>query len=190
MRVIIAALLGGIVLFAWGFAAHMLLPIGEMGVNQPQDEDVVLASVKTGLPTPGIYMLPSMSPDKWGDEAAMKTWAEKAKVNPYAYVVVAPALPDPAAMGPQLIKQFACNVFGSLIVAWLLAATAWGFGARVLGAAGMGVFAWVASVVPMWNWYRFPTDFMIGGLIEQGVGWLLGGIAIAWWLGRKQPRRY
>ncbi len=89
----------------------------------------------------------------------------------------------------QLIKQFGCNLLGSLIVAWILAATAWGFASRVLGAVGMGVFVWVSSVVPMAVWYRFPTEFMIGGLVEHAVGWLLGGILIAWWLGRTQPRR-
>ena len=115
----------------------------------------------------------------------MKVWEEKAKASPFAYVVVAPTPADPAAMGPQLAKQVGSDFLASLILAWLLAATTWGFGSRVLGAAGMGVFAWAATIVPMWNWYRFPTDYMVGGLIEQGVGWLLGGIAIAWWLGRK-----
>lgn len=186
MRILIAAILGGIVLFFWGFVAHTVLPIGEMGMQQPVNEDGVLESVKSGLPNPGIYMLPSLEPEKWGDEAAMQPWIEKAKSNPFAYVVVAPPMADPAAMGPQLVKQFICNFLGSAIVAWLLAATTWGFAARVIGATGMGVFAWVSAVVPMWNWYRFPTDFMVAGLIEQGVGWLLGGIAIAWWLGRKQ----
>lgn len=185
MRILIAGVLGAIVLFGWGFVAHMLLPIGEMGMHMPQNEDVVLEGIKTGLPTPGIYMLPSLDPEKWGDEAAMKPFVEKAKANPFAYVVVAPSPADPTTMTPQLVKQFGSDFIGSLLVAWLLAATAWGFGTRVLGAAGMGVFAWVATIVPMWNWYRFPTDYLIGGFIEQGVGWLLGGIAIAWWLGRK-----
>lgn len=185
MRILIAAVLGTVVMFAWGFVAHMLLPIGEMGMHLPQSEDAVLEGVKTGMPTPGIYMLPSLDPQKWGDEAAMAPWVEKAKANPFVYLVVAPPSTDPASMGPQLAKQAGSDFLGCLIAAWLLAATAWGFGARVLGAAGMGVFAWTASIVPMWNWYRFPTDYMIGGFIEQGAGWLLAGIAIAWWLGRK-----
>lgn len=186
MRILIAALFGGIVLFVWGFVAHTILPLGEMGMQQPVGEDAVLESIKSGLPVAGIYMLPSLEPEKWGDEAAMKTWSEKAKINPYAYIVVAPSAADPAAMGPQLVKQFICDFLGSLIVAWLLAAMVWDFGARVICATAMGVFAWIAAIVPMWTWYRFPTDFMVAGLIEQGVGWMLGGVAISWWLGRKK----
>jgi hypothetical protein len=51
------------------------------------------------------------------------------------------------------------------------------------------VFGWLANIVPEWNWYRFPTDFLVGNLIEEAVGWTLGGIAIAWWLGRTAARR-
>jgi hypothetical protein len=32
----------------------------------------------------------------------------------------------------------------------------------------------------------FPISFTVGALIEQVVGWLLAGAAIAWWLGRRQ----
>jgi hypothetical protein len=190
MRIVIAALFGAIVLFLWGFVAHTMLPIGEMGVHAPVNEDVVLESVKSGTPNPGIYMLPYASPEQWNDEAFMKAYAEKAKTQPFVYMVVSAPYGDPTQMTPQLIKQFGSNFAGSLIVAWLLAATSWGFATRVIGATAMGVFAWVVSVVPITVWYRFPTDYMIGGLIEHAVGWLLGGILIAWWLGRKKPRRY
>jgi len=31
----------------------------------------------------------------------------------------------------------------------------------------------------------FPTSLTLAGLIEQVVGWLLVGAAMAWWLGRR-----
>ena len=64
MRIAIAALLAAIVIFIWQAIAHMLLPIGQMGFRQPQNEDVVLQAVTTGLTTPGIYYLPSIDPAK------------------------------------------------------------------------------------------------------------------------------
>jgi hypothetical protein len=30
---------------------------------------------------------------------------------------------------------------------------------------------------------------MVGNLLDQGIGWLLAGIVIAWWLGRRGARR-
>ena len=61
-------------------------------------------------------------------------------------------------------------------------------GAGALIAGALGVFAWLAVSVPYWNWYMFPTDFTLSGLLELLIGWLLSGAAIAWWLGRSDKR--
>jgi hypothetical protein len=189
MRIGIAALLGAIVVFLWQFLAHMVLPIGEMGFRQPANEDVVLQAVTTGLPEPGIYYLPTIAPDKMNDEATVKAWAEKSQKNPYVFAVVnTPLTGDPMSMAPQLTKQFITNLIAALLATFVLAATAWTFGARVIGALAFGVFGWLMNIVPQLNWYRFPGDFMVGNLLEQGIGWLLGGVAIAWWLGRTVRR--
>jgi hypothetical protein len=185
MRIVIAALLGAIVMFFWQFASHMLLPIGEMGFRAPQNEDVVIQAIASGTPESGIYGLPYIDMKDFENEAKQKAWVEKAKANRFAFVVVSEPQTDPASMGPQLGKQFVANLLGALIIAFVLAATAWGFGARVLGSLGFGVFGWLLNIVPQWNWYRFPSDFMLGGLLDQGIGWLLAGIPIAWWLGRR-----
>ncbi len=188
MRIFLAALLGTIVIFFWEFVAHMLLPVGEMGMRQPVNEDIVLQAVTTGLPQPGIYIVPSIDPAKMSDAPTLKAYSEKTKTNPLAFVVVSGAGQNMTNMGPNLAKQFGSDFLGALIVTLLLGATTWTFGERVLGSLGFGVFGWLENIVPQWNWYRFPSDFMLGNLIEQSAGWLLAGIAIAWWLGRRKRR--
>lgn len=192
MRIGIAALLGAIVIFIWQFAAHMILPIGQMGFRLPTSEDAVLHAVAAELPQPGIYILPSLDPAKMSDEVALKAWGQKSAVNPYAFVVVNASDPNVASngMGRQLGTQFVSNFIGALLAAWLLAATAWSFAGRVIGAAVIGLFGWLANIVPHWTWYRFPPDYMIGTGIDQVVGWLLAGVAIAWWLGRGEARGF
>jgi len=88
-------------------------------------------------------------------------------------------------MTSQLVTQFITNFLSAILAAFVLAATAWTFGARVIGSLVFGVFGWLMNIVPQWTWYRFPSDFVVGNLLEEGIGWLLAGIAIAWWLGRK-----
>jgi hypothetical protein len=189
MRIGTAALLGAIVVFFWQFLAHMVLPIGQMGFRQPANEDVVLQAVTTGLPQPGIYYLPTIDPNKMNDEATVKAWAAKSQKNPFVWAVVNTSpTGDPMSMAPQLTKQFITNLLAALLATFVLAATAWTFGARVIGATAFGLFGWLMNIVPQWNWYRFPSDFLVGNLLEQGIGWLLGGIAIAWWLGRSVRR--
>ena len=92
MRYIIAALLGAIVVFLWGFVAHMLLPIGEMGMRKPANEDVVLQAVASGLPQQGIYLLPHIDPEKMGDKATVDAWEAKAGQNRFAFVSVGPTI--------------------------------------------------------------------------------------------------
>jgi hypothetical protein len=80
------------------------------------------------------------------------------------------------------------NTLAAFVVAWILALGAFGIGRRVLIAGALGLFSWLAISLPYWNWYLFPTQFTLGTLLEQVIGWLLAGAAIAWWLGRSERR--
>ncbi len=179
MRVILAGIAGGIVVFIWGFVSHVLLPIGEMGMKQPTNEDVVLEAAKAGLPESGVYYLPSIGPDKMQDEAAMKAWGEKSKTSPYTLIVYQTEGRDGTDMGPMLITEGITNVASALVAALIASFLARGTGGRILAITGLGFFAWLTVNVPYWNWYRFPMDFTEGQAIAHVVGWLLGGIAIA-----------
>ncbi len=186
MRLVIAALLGGLVVFAWGFVSHMLLPFGEMGHEMATSEDVVLAALKEGLPArEGVYHVPGLAPEQYDDEVAAAAYSAKAVSNPNAVIIYQPVGRDGMAMTPQLVKEWATNTLSALLVAWVLALGAFGFGRRVAIATLMGLFAWLVSSVPYWNWYRFPLDFTLGSLIGHVVGWFLAGLVMAWWLGRQ-----
>jgi hypothetical protein len=184
MRVLVAGLIGGIVFFIWGAVAHMALPIGEMGMKQANAEDPVLAALRDNLPGEGVYMVPGLAPEKMSDEAAVKAYSEKAKNNPNAFIIFQPVGRDGMNMGPQLAVQAATDILSAIILAWVLSLGAMGFGKRVAASAGLGLFSWLTVSAPWWNWYRFTTDFTLGSLLEQVLGWLIAGVAIAWWLGR------
>lgn len=134
-------------------------------------------------------MLPGMDPAIYEDAAAHKAFVEASRNKPYALVIYQPnGNPALADMGPNLGKQWASDTLAALILAWVLSLGAWSLGRRVLVAAAAGVFSWLTISVPYWNWYLFPLDFTVANLIEQVVGWMLAGTAIAWWLGRKVRR--
>ncbi len=190
MRLLVAAIVGGIVMFVWQAVAHMALPIGEMGMKTASGQDAAIATLRASATEGGgVYMLPGMSPEQWADERAKTAFQEQYKSSPYAFVVYRPeGNPALADMLPNLAKQFVSDVIAAFLVAWVLALGAFGFGKRVLLAGALGLFAWLAISVPYWNWYLFPANFTVGALVEQVIGWLLAGIAIAWWLGRAERR--
>lgn len=185
MRIVIAGILGAIVIFAWGMVSHMVLPIGEAGMKTPTQQEAVLEAIAGSTSGEGIYMYPSLAPEQWGDDAAMEAFGAQTAGKPYAFVVFQPGgNPATAAMGPSLVKHFASELLGALVVAWVLALAPWAFRRRVLVAAALGAFSWLSISVPYWNWYMFPANFTIANLADQVIGWTLAGAAIAWWLGR------
>ncbi len=185
MRVLIAGLLGGIVFFIWGAVAHMVLPIGEMGMNVSNNEDAVLTALRENAAGEGVYVVPGLAPDKMSDEAAIKAYSEKAKASPYAVVIYQPVGHDGMDMGGNLAKQFISDTLSAMVVAFVLALGAFSFAKRVFVATALGLFSWLTVSVPYWNWYRFPLDFTLGNLLEQVLGWMIAGIVMAWWLGRR-----
>jgi hypothetical protein len=185
MRVFIAGLIGSIVFFMWGAAAHMFLGLGDRGMHVGTPWQGTLAALKQDAPEPGIYYLPSTTQDKMADAAAQSALQAEAAGQGYAWIVYHPGgNPGAVDMGPNLAKQYATDFLSSMIVAFVLALGAFGFGKRVAIAVLMGVFAWLVVSVTYWNWYLFPLDYTLGLLGKFTVGWALAGAAIAWWLGR------
>src|ERR1051326_1296260 len=81
-RILIAGILGGVVMFIWGFVSHELLPLGELGVKVMPNEDVVTAALQTNLgEDPGFYVFPAggLTPGATREqkEAAMKKAEEQ-----------------------------------------------------------------------------------------------------------------
>jgi len=188
MRILISGVIGGVVFFLWGAVAHLALPVGTMGMQFAAPHAAVLRAMKQDFQGEGVYILPSLPKDKMGDAEATKAFASTATSDPYAFVVYQPKGEDQSQMGDNLVKQGVSDFLSALIVSFVLALGAFGFGKRVLVSTALGLFSWLTVSVPWWNWYRFPLEFTIGSLLEQVVGWLLAGVAMAWWLGRKQAR--
>ena len=183
MRVVIAGVIAGIVMFLWGAVSHMLLPIGQIGLEAPSDESA-LSALQSSLPEEGVYMLPWLDREHWEDEAAIAAFSERAGNAPYAFVVYNPVGRDPMAMGGMLGMQLLSDVLAAILAAWVVSYAVVRFFHRALMVTAIGVFAWLAVSVPYWNWYRFPLDFTLANLAHLGIGWYLAGLAIAWWLGR------
>ena len=186
MRVFIAGLIGAVVMFMWGAAAHMALKLGDRGVHYGTPYQATLAALKQDATQgPGIYYLPSTPEDQMQDPAAQAALNADPAAQGYAWVVYAPkGNRGNVDMGPNLGKQFATDFLSAWIAALVLSLIVGGFGKRVAVATLMGVFAWLVVSVTYWNWYLFPLDYTLGLLGKFAIGWALAGAAMAWWLGR------
>ena len=182
-RIILAGIVGGVVMFAWNFVAHDLLPLGEMGVKVMANEDAVTSALQTNLDdTPGFYIFPSggLTPGATREQkqASMKKAEEQMASGAGGVLIYRPK--RVFNFPKRLIEQFATDLAEALLAVFLLAQTRInGFGGKVGFVLTAGILAAITTNVPYANWYGFPKDFTLGQMVTQAIGFLLVGILAA-----------
>ncbi len=177
-RVVIAAIVGGVIHFAWGAVSHMATPLGMMGISPLPAEAVLLSAMKLAIDEPGTYMFPGYDPKKEYTEEEMKVWEAKHREGPVGMLIYKPVGGEHMTKG-MLVNEFISNVLAALIVAAVAALMVGSYLKRVVAIGLLGLFAWLSINVSYWNWYGFSSGMTVAEGIMQTVGWLLSGLAIA-----------
>jgi hypothetical protein len=176
MRIIIAGILGGIVMFVWSFLSHEVFQIGDSGVKMLPNEAAVVACLKTNVSDPGFYLIPGMDMAH-ATEADQAAWLEKYKAGPNAILIYHPT--GQVGMMKMLGIELASNVVACWLVAFILAMGIPSFIKKVIAATLIGFVGWVSILVSYWNWYRYPDQVVLAELCDQVIGWFLAGIVLA-----------
>jgi hypothetical protein len=188
-RIVLAGLLGGFAMFMWMSLAHVVLPIGETGVQEIANEPAVLGAMRAALgEKSGLYLFPGfgLGPDATSQEknAAMQQYDQKLAANPSGLLVYHP----PGQTGltaRRLVTEFLTELLEAFLVVFLLAQTRLeGFGARLAFVTVAGVLASLGTNVSYWNWYGFPANYTVVYMLTQIVGFVCVG-AVAGALMRK-----
>jgi hypothetical protein len=178
MRILLAGVLGGIVVFIWGAITHVVLPLGEMGIQNLPNEEAIVEELKAGIPEPGLYFFPGMDTSRELTVEEQQAWEAKYTAGPTGILVYHPAGTQP--LSPKLLlTELVADIAAALLAAFILAQTVGSFALRVLLVGLMGIVAWFSISVSYWNWYGFPTAFIMAEGIDQFVGWLLAGSPMA-----------
>ena len=181
MRVVLAAVLGGVVMFAWGAFSHMVLNLEKDTIKQVPNEPAVVAAMKANITADGVYTMPGFDMTKQASEEEMKAWMAKYEEGPTAmlfYNVKGADVFTPHQFMVQFGADFLASLFGAVIL--FFAATS--FGRGVVISVLIGLAGWCALLIPYWNWYRFPWEFVRMDLVDQAAGWFLAGLVMAWLL--------
>ncbi len=181
-RMILAALLGGLALFLWGFAYHAMSGMGHSPLHQLASGEAEIGALLTqGAPEPGMYAVPGMADVVAGKEGAEDAWSAKAKAGPNALILVQPQSYDwDAEMPMQLAREFAVCV-GLALLATFLITVAGGLSgavARIVFCVLMSLFGLLQSDLRFWNWYRFPDDWTLSQFLDKVVGGIVLGIVL------------
>jgi hypothetical protein len=183
-RVILAGVLGGLAMFVWTSLAHMVLPLGEAGIQEIPNDSDLLAAMRAKLgDSPGLYLFPGfgLPPDasRQQKNAAMADYGKKLAANPSGLLMYHPPGAKELTAG-QLGTELATEILEALIVAWLLAQTRLKtYGSRVGFVLVCGVQSAIATNISYWNWYGFPASYTAAYMTTQVVGILLAGLVAA-----------
>lgn len=186
MRLIIGAIIGGIVMFCWGAFSHMVLPVAEIGIKTlpAANEAAVVTAMKANIPEHGMYFIPGLENMKHATEAEQEAWSKKYEEGPTATIVYHP-VGRPVFGLRQLVVELASNILAALVVGIIFTWSVASFGKRVIIAVLIGFTGWASICISYWNWYRFPKEFMMAEGFDQVVGWLLTGLVLAFIIKRK-----
>ena len=183
-RIILAGVLGGIAMFVWSSVAHIVLPLGEIGIKEIPHETVVLDTLKTALgDAHGLYLYPGMgvgpNASREQKHAAMDQYGQKLAANPSGILIYHP--PGAQALTPrQLGTEFITEFLEAVLAAFLLSRTRLaGYGSRVAFITVVGIVAAITTNIPYWNWYGFPRSYTAAYMAIEIVDFLVAGLVIA-----------
>lgn len=184
MKILLAALLGAVAIFAWEFVAHMFTPLGEAGMGYLPNEDVVSTALTSAIGKEGgLYMFPTGGLTKESSnqekKAAMNRMLEEMKTKPSGMLLYKPPGAE-FSFGKCLTVQFVTDFVKALFAVLLLMQTRLAaFGGRVGFVVMIGVVAAIATNIPFWNWYGFPGVFTASNVFMEMAGFFFAGLAIA-----------
>jgi len=184
MKILLAGILGGIVMFIWTSIAHMALPLGEAGLGEIPNESAVLSAMQSNIgEQTGLYIFPGRGLGKNATrqekQEAMKHMGEKIATNPSG-ILMYHAPGRPLSLGKLLGVEFGTELLEAILVVFLLAQTRIAsFAGRVGFVLAAGILAAIATNVSYWNWYGFPCVYTASYMFIQIVGFLCAGIVAA-----------
>jgi hypothetical protein len=176
-KIVIGALTGAVIMFVWGAFSHMVILVG-VGFNRLPDEDAVIEKLRNSIPREGLYFFPIIdfrgnpTPEERG------AWEAKFRGGPTGLLLYHPDGGTPLSP-KKLLTQFTSNLLSAAIAAYIVSLVLARYWQRVLAITLFGAFAWLSISALYWNWYGFPTSFFAAQGVDQIVGWLLAGLAIA-----------
>ena len=178
-RVLLAALLGAIGMYLWMFVAHMATPLGTMGIDEIPNEARVLSAMHMGMGNaPGMYLFPgaAIHGTRAEQQEAMKHYQSKLDENPSGLLIYHPPATQmnmPKMLVTEFFTEFVEAFLACLLLAWAAVGT---YARRVAFVVTIGWVAVLATNIPYWNWYGFPTTYTVAYMFTQLVGFLVLGL--------------
>lgn len=181
-KMIIGALVGGIILFLWQFLTWTVLNRHEAQQRYTPKQDSIMAYLNTQFSEDGAYMMPIFAPGTPKEEMEKQMMALEGK--PGAQVIYRKSMPGMNKMFMNMGRGLLVNLFIIWLLCWLLTKiNAPSFGTVFMGTLGTGIITFLHGPYTMHIWY---TSFdLMAHFTDALIAWGVTGLWLGWWLRRK-----
>ena len=165
-RRLLLSLLGAVILFAWGFAGHVVIKLYDPVYRGLANEAAVAAALEESASAGGLYYLP-LQPGSSGPPQAE------------AFINYVPA-GERSGFGAMVVRGLAINVAAVFLVLSLLnGLRRQGYGPWVGRFALAGLTLGFVAHAYYWNWFDFPVSYLALSTVDSVIGWTLTGLVLA-----------
>jgi hypothetical protein len=183
-KMLIAAVVGGVLLFVWGFVSHELikgLGTAGMSVLPPAAETGVISALKDGMKEPGLYFFPGI--DNWPNpsEADQKTYDAKSKAGPTGMLIAQPVGEGMDEFPTMLLHEGIFDLVCGLAMAIVLmhVPKSMGYLRRAGVGALLGAYGAIDIEGSQHTWYHFPSSYFGAQTTIAVVGAFIAGLGVA-----------
>lgn len=180
VRVAVAAVVGGLVMFLCGAVLHVGLELETRTIGVSSSETQLRQLLAAQAHPPGFYAFPSLPAELESAPKAVAQYEQEWMRGPSGILLVAPT--GEASMGPvQLLGELFCNIAACALACLLLISQGnASFVRRLFGFLLLAPVSTLTLTASHVLWYRFPQQFAIDGLWVALVEWFLAGLVMAW----------
>jgi len=175
MKLIKAGVVGGLIIYIWYAISWMALPWHKTTIHQFKVDAAISQAIEANAPTSGIYLLPAM-PEK---EKTRADANNEAKHEPMVFAAVS-LEGMPATMTRTLMISLITHIVAAFLVAWLLLQTAQlSYIGRLSFILVFALAAGIVTNVPLWNWFKFDSQYILVNFGDLLISWFLAGLVMA-----------
>ena len=180
LRPLLAALIGAIIVFAWGAVSWMVLDYHWNVVHPIPAETAISQALKAADLKTGVYIVPA-PPHPSPTEEQMRDFEARHKAGPVYRLYYQAEGSEP--MPPRVFAKGLLINFVAAYIAALMSQLAANAGAglfrRWFTVVLVGIFGALVGPVYLANWDAWPDNYTTVMAIDTVVGWTLAGAAIA-----------
>ncbi|HAQ37915.1 MAG TPA: hypothetical protein DCQ58_05340, partial [Saprospirales bacterium] len=177
-KMLIGALVGGLLLFIWQFLSWSLLNVHGSQQQYTASQDTILEMLSNNLEE-GTYFLPTV-PEGTSQEEAQK-FMEEQTGKPWAVVSYHGSMAD--SMPMNMLRGFAVDFLAALFLCWILMKFSnLTFTNALLSSLAVGFIGYFTVTYLNSIWFEGNT---IPELIDVVVSWGLVGVWLGWWLKKR-----